>query len=69
MVSKAQIKSTTKYERNNYDKVTLRLRRDADLTRDKLQEAADAAGESLNAYVMEAVRRRMESDAEEKDRR
>lgn len=68
MVSKAQIKSTTKYERNNYDKVTLRLRRDADLTRDKLQEAADAAGESLNAYIMEAVRRRIESDAEEKDR-
>lgn len=64
MVSKAQIKSTTKYERNNYDKVTLRLRRDADLTRDKLQEAADAAGESLNAYIMEAVRRRIESDAE-----
>lgn len=63
MVSKAQTKSTTKYEHNNYDKVTLRLRRDADLTRDKLQEAADAAGESVNAYVMEAVRRRMESKA------
>ena len=62
MVSKAQIKSTTKYEHNNYDKVTLRLRRDADLTRDKLQEASDAAGESVNAYVMEAVRRRMEEE-------
>lgn len=64
MVSKAQIKSTTKYEHNNYDKVTLRLRRDADLTRDRLQEAADAAGESLNSYIMEAVRRRMEGNAE-----
>ena len=63
MVSKAQIKSTTKYEHNNYDKVTLRIRRDADLTRDRLQEAADAAGESLNAYIIEAVRRRMESEA------
>ena len=63
MVSKAQIKSTTKYEHNNYDKVTLRIRRDADLTRDRLQEAADAAGESLNAYIIEAVRRRMESKA------
>lgn len=67
-VSKAHIRATTKFEHNTYDKVTLRLRRDADLTRDKLQEAADAAGESLNSYVMEAVRRRMESNAEEKDR-
>lgn len=63
MVSKAQIKSTTKYEHNNYDKVTLRIRRDADLTRDRLQEAADAAGESLNSYIMEAIRRRMEGEA------
>lgn len=62
MVSKAQIKSTTKYEHNNYDKVTLRLRRDADLTRDRLQEAADSAGESLNAYIIEAIRQRMERE-------
>ena len=62
MVSKAQIKSTTKYERNNYDKVTIRLRRDADLTRDKLQEAADAARESVNAYIIEAIRQRMERE-------
>lgn len=61
--SKAHIRATTKFEHNNYDKVTLRLRRDADLTREKVQEAADAAGESLNSYVMEAVRRRIESKA------
>ena len=62
-VSKAHIGATTKFEHNTYDKVTLRIRRDADLTREKVQEAADAAGESLNSYVMEAVRRRMESKA------
>ena len=61
--SKAHIRATTKFEHNTYDKVTLRLRRDADLTREKVQEAADAAGESLNSYVMEAVRIRMESKA------
>ena len=61
--SKAHIRATTKFEHNTYDKVTLRLRRDADLTREKVQEAADAAGESLNGYVVEAVRRRMESKA------
>ena len=62
-VSKAHIRATTKFEHNTYDKVTLRIRRDADLTREKVQEAADAAGESMNSYVMEAVRRRMESKA------
>ena len=61
--SKAHIRATTEFEHNTYDKVTMRLRRDADLTREKVQEAADAAGESLNSYVMEAVRRRMESKA------
>ncbi len=61
MVSKAQIKSTTKYEHNTYDKITLRLRRDAETTRNTVQAAADEAGESLNGYILEAVRRRMES--------
>lgn len=61
MVSKAQIKSTTKYEHNTYDKITLRLRRDVETTRNTVQAAADEAGESLNGYILEAVRRRMES--------
>lgn len=66
--SKAHIRATIKYETKSYDKLCIRIRKDADITREDIQSAADQAGESMNVYVMEAVRRRMESDAEEKDR-
>ena len=66
--SKAHIRATIKYETKSYDKLCIRIRKDADITREDIQAAADLEGESVNAYVMEAVRRRIESDAEEKDR-
>ena len=66
--SKAHIRATIKYETKSYDKLCIRIRKDADITREDIQEAADLEGESVNAYVMEAVRRRMESNAEEKNR-
>ena len=64
-VTKAHIRATTKYENKSYDKICIRIRKDADITRDKLQKAADAAGESLNGYVMEAVRQRMKNTDKE----
>lgn len=64
-VTKAHIRATTKYENKSYDKICIRIRKDADITRDKLQKAADAAGESLNSYVMEAVRQRMKNTDKE----
>lgn len=61
--SKAHIRATIKYEAKSYDKLCIRIRKDADITREDIQAAADLEGESVNAYVMEAVRRRMESKA------
>ena len=61
--SKAHIRATIKYEAKAYDKLCIRIRKDADITREDIQAAADLEGESVNAYVMEAVRRRMESKA------
>ena len=55
-VSKAQIKATTKYESANYDKILIRLPKGQ---RTAIKAAADATGESLNGYILEAVRRRM----------
>jgi uncharacterized protein (DUF1778 family) len=58
-VSKAQIRATTKFEHNSYDKITVRLRKDrpdpSGLSRDSIQAAADAAGMSLNAFILSAV--------------
>ena len=54
--SKAHIKATTKFEHKNYDKITLRLRKDGDFTRDTIQEAANSAGKSLNGYIIEVLK-------------
>ena len=54
-ISKAQIKAVGKYESKTYDKVLLRLRKDAEPTRETIQAAADAAGMSLNAFILSAV--------------
>lgn len=60
--SKAHIKATSKWESKALDKVLLRMRKDGAMTRERIQAAASAAGESVNGYILEAVRRRMESE-------
>jgi len=65
--SAALKRANAKYERNNYDKVLLRIRHDGDgPTRDAITAAATAAGESLNAYILNAVSMRMNAGDLEK---
>ena len=52
---------TQNYIRDNYKQISIRVQKAGDLTRETMQAAADEAGESLNGYILEAVRRRMES--------
>ncbi len=59
-VSKAQIKATTKYEAAKYDKVLVRMPKGQ---RAEVQAAADAVGESLNGYIVSAVKQRMEKES------
>ena len=59
MVSDAQKRATQKFERAAYDKVLLRIRNDSEPTRNDIQAAANEAGESLNGYILEAVKLRM----------
>lgn len=60
MVSVAQKRATKKFEAANYSKVLLRIRNDTEPTRDSIQAAANEAGESLNGYILKAVKQRME---------
>jgi len=57
--SAAAIRANTKFENKAYDKITVRLRKDrlddSGLSREMIQKAADAAGMSLNAYILQAV--------------
>ena len=62
MVSKAQIKAQTKWEAKVYDKITLRTKKDGDLSRDAITIAATATGQSVNEFILESVRRRIETE-------
>ena len=57
-VSKAQQKAVNKYVKNNYDKILVTVPKG---DRERIKKAADAAGESVNAYIKKAVEIRMES--------
>lgn len=57
--SEAQNKATQKYIHKSYDQISIRVRKDGDITRESIQKAADRAGLSLNAYIMEAVKEKM----------
>ena len=59
MPTQAQVKAQSKWENKVYNKVLLRLRKDTEPTRETITEAATAAGMSLNAYVLDAVKEKM----------
>lgn len=52
---------TQEYIRNNYRQLSIRIREDQEPNRDQIAMAAAAAGESVNEYIMEAVRQRMKT--------
>lgn len=63
MGGKTSAASHNKYIAKTYDRVNLILRKDAPQNKAAVQAAADAAGESLNAYIVGAVAQRMDRDA------
>lgn len=58
--SKAQQKAVNKYVRENYDRVLVTFSMKG--KKDIIKAAADAAGESVNAYINRAVDERMERE-------
>ena len=58
----ARTKANNKWNAKAYDRVNLVLKKETSPTKDEVQAAADAKGESLNAYIVEAIRQRLESD-------
>lgn len=61
--TEAQMRATAKYEAKAYSKVLLRVRKDE---MELIRAAVEASGESLNGYIMKAVRERMERETETK---
>lgn len=58
----ARTRAQNKYIGKAYDRVSLVLRKDSPQSKAATQAAADAAGESLNAYITKAIANRMEHD-------
>lgn len=58
MVTKAQKEATARYKKKVYESILVRTRKN-DLPKKDIQAAADHAGESLNAYIIGAIKQRM----------
>lgn len=67
MGGKTSAASHNKYMAKAYDRVNLILRKDAPQNKAAVQAAADAAGESLNAYIVGAVAQRMDREQPTED--
>lgn len=61
MKTDAQKRANLKFEAKAYDRLNLRIRKDSTMTRNDIQKAADAAGESLNGYILKAIDMRMKT--------
>ena len=54
--SKAQRDASLKWEHENNEKVTVKLRIGTDPSKAQIRAAAAAAGQSVNAWIIEAIR-------------
>ena len=59
--SKAQQKAVSKYMKNNYDNLTIRIRKDDEINKAVITDNANKVNESVNEYVVKAVKKRIES--------
>lgn len=54
--TEAQRRASLKWERENNEKITIKLRKGLDPGKKAIRAAADAAGLSVNAWIIEAIR-------------
>lgn len=63
-VTEAQKKATAKYEKENYDKVLIRLDKGK---KDKIKAHAEINGESINGFVNRAIDETINNDVKKND--
>ena len=64
MPTPAQNRATTRYRAKAYDQINVKAPKGG---REEIQAAAAAAGQSVNAYILQAVRDRMSAEAAPKE--
>ena len=65
-VSKAQQKAVSKYMKENYDEIKVRVDKGK---KDAIKAHAEARGESVNAFIGRAIEGQMERDKQPQDNR
>lgn len=60
--TQAQNKATQKYIKNNYDDLRIRIRKDDKINKAVITESARQVNESVNEFVIKAVKHRIESN-------
>lgn len=60
MYTEAHNKANQKYQRKAYDQTLIRFRKDGDMTLEAVREAAERSGESLQGFILSAIREKME---------
>ena len=54
--TEAQRRATAKWQAENTEKITLKLYRSRDPSKAQIQTAAAAAGQSVNAWIVDAIK-------------
>ena len=54
--TEAQRRATAKWDRDNTEKITLKLYRSRDPSKAQIQAAAEATGQSVNAWIVDAIK-------------
>lgn len=52
----AQRRASLKWEQENNEKITIKLRKGSDLSKAAIQAAAQRDGQSVNAWIIDAIR-------------
>ena len=59
--TQAQNTATQKYIKNNYEDIRIRVRKDDEINKAVITESASKVNESVNEYVVKAVKQRIKS--------
>lgn len=54
--SEAQRRASLKWERENVEKITIKLRKDQTPSKAQIRHAAEQCGQSVNAWILDAIR-------------
>ena len=57
--TEAQRAASLKWERENNEKITVKLRRGKDPGKDQIRAAAEQCGQSVNEWIIEAIRAKL----------